>query len=517
MADKNIKERLFTIPIWALLLSETILVAGSLCLIIGLLFTFATATSLTTFGTSLRNALINQTIGNVTASLVLMEDALLAMTENPLMMAFASLDPIVATNGGISSINATTSSIALSTLSLASAACMHISACEGAGMGLGDNMMIAYSHSGNAFSVQDASTGSGTSQTSAIYNYAVNPVTYQAALNSTTFSLSLAYNFNASVWLATTGWTPSTTLTPMWGGNARSVVPKSGTPNYLIYMSYFRLFYANMAIDTGNPAQHFSTLSWIAFSITALEDALSEFSVTPNGMVYIVTPTGLMVSSSVKNVSQVNYGPTSYNAAQSPNTYIRESNLYLNSQYGSLTNIPAAGLSLSFSSTTGEALLCDVKWLNRTNLQWIVVTVIPRSDIWGLVDANSRNIVISTVIVGVLGGLISVTMAFVLTRPIRQLQIQMCKAREFDFSGLKTGYLDSRSIFTEINSMQSTFVQMLQKFANGIKQNKDLLQSATVRPSMIRSSNGAGTASENETADRAMSRTSKIAEEQELE
>ncbi|TPX30765.1 hypothetical protein SmJEL517_g05750 [Synchytrium microbalum] len=486
---KEVKpERRFTIPIWALLLSETILVAGTLCLIIGLLFSNATTTSLNTFGTSLRNALINNTMGNVTASLVQMEDALFTITENPLMMTFASLDPAVATSG-ISSVNVSGNTAALSLLPLAGAACKHLPACEGAGFGLGDNLMMAYSQTGKAWTVQDATTGAGPTQTNAVYTDAVNPATYQAVLTPANFLLTVAFTSNTSVSIGSTGWKPATVLTPQWSADARSVVPIAGTSNFLLYMSYFRMFYQGLPIDTGNPAQHFTACAWIAFSISALENALSEFAVTPNGLIYIVTTSGLMVSSSVKNVSQINYGPTSYNAANSPNTYIKESNLYLNSQYGSLSNIPATGLSLSFSSTTGEALLCDVQWLNRTNLNWIVITVIPRSDIWGLVDANSRNIVISTTIVGVLGGLISAAMALVLTRPIRLLQTQMVKAREFDFSGLKSGYLDSRSIFTEINSMQTTFVQMLQKFANGIKQNKDLY-TATVRQSMIRSSGG---------------------------
>ncbi|TPX30771.1 hypothetical protein SmJEL517_g05748 [Synchytrium microbalum] len=501
MEEKISKEKRFTIPIWALLLSETIFVAGGLCLIIGLLFTYATTTSLTTFGTSLRNTLINQTIGNVTASLVQMEDALFTMTENALMMTFASLDPSVATNGGISSgmslfkIVASSNTAAQSILSLAGSACRHIQACEGAGMGLGDNMMMAYSHSGNAFTIQDVSTGSGSSQTTAAYSYSVDSGTYRAVLNSSTFLTSIPWNYNASTWLATAGWTARTTSTPMWGADARSVVPVTGTSYFLIYLSYFRVFYPNMAIDTGNPAQHFSTMAWIGLSLSSLEGALSEFSVTPNGMVYIVTPTGLMVSSSIKNVSQINYGPTSYKAADSPNSYIRESNLYLTSQFGSLSNIPASGLSTTFSSSTGESLLCDVEWLNRTNLQWIVITVIPRSDIWGPVDANSRDVVISTIVVGIFGGLISVAMALALTQPIRLLQIQMVKAREFDFSGLKSGYLESRSIFTEINSMQTTFVQMLQKFANGIKQNKELLHGnirSTVATSVARPSANAG-------------------------
>lgn len=54
----------------------------------------------------------------------------------------------------------------------------------------------------------------------------------------------------------------------------------------------------------------------------------------------------------------------------------------------------------------------------------------------------------------------------------------LSNATTFDFSALREGYLDRRSVFKEISEMQDVFAKMLSKFAEAIQSNKNLVKSA---------------------------------------
>ncbi|KAJ3341775.1 hypothetical protein HDU93_004159 [Gonapodya sp. JEL0774] len=77
-----------------------------------------------------------------------------------------------------------------------------------------------------------------------------------------------------------------------------------------------------------------------------------------------------------------------------------------------------------------------------------------------------------------------------ITRPLQSILGAIEKAIKFDFSYVRAGSIQSRSIVHEIRSTQDNFLQMLQVFANALKQNKELVKKTST--SQVQKSVAAG-------------------------
>lgn len=106
----------------------------------------------------------------------------------------------------------------------------------------------------------------------------------------------------------------------------------------------------------------------------------------------------------------------------------------------------------------------------------LVVSAIPRSDIFGKLDAARQRSIAVSVGVSVAMGVLASGIFFLLVLPLFRLARSMQVLTKLDFSQLESsGMLDERSWIWELYNVQTTFATMVRAFAGAIKKNKQMM------------------------------------------
>ncbi|KAJ3212443.1 hypothetical protein HDU67_003837 [Dinochytrium kinnereticum] len=222
-------------------------------------------------------------------------------------------------------------------------------------------------------------------------------------------------------------------------------------------------------------AAHFAMLS-----IKSLDDFLQTVTVSPNGVVALIDGNnGLMLASSIPGISQNGTQNSRFLATQNPNSLVAAAASFLASNFGNGTiqSIPTAQARYEFSfQALGDDILVNSVWIRdeAAGLKWLLVLVIPSNDFLSLIKVTTRNTIIFIVCTCVAALIIAMLLSWAITAPLMQLAKTMVDATQFDFSALSSGFLDKRSMVTEIGRLEGVFHEMMIKFAGAIKANKGL-------------------------------------------
>jgi len=209
-------------------------------------------------------------------------------------------------------------------------------------------------------------------------------------------------------------------------------------------------------------------------STKTIDAFLPTLQISQNGIVSVWDSKGLMISSSLPNISWTSAG-VRYNASASPNPWVAQVSGYILNQWGEVNLVPDNS-SFQIDDATIGSLLVNVRWLNDGyGINWLTVLIIPRSDFFALEDESRIQSIVILVVLTTFSAIFSILLSWGLARPLRKLSDTMVRATQFDFSGLKDGYLEERSIFSELAGMQMVFREMLVRFAEAIKNNKALI------------------------------------------
>ncbi|TPX46954.1 hypothetical protein SeMB42_g01802 [Synchytrium endobioticum] len=464
------------IPLWSILLGWTILFAGGLSLSIGLIMADASSTSLVEVSDQLRKYSMDEATAAINSSLLSMESVLIAVSEDYQLLSFVNSDPDIGATG-LTSLDLF-SAQAMQLAGKFKSACSSIKVCHVVGVWIADNAILSYT-SGNPafFTVQDQST-------LAAGNYSnrytvVLDVNATATLDSSTFmDRNVITTFNSSNAFATLGLFDYLTSL-FW---AELITGSSNFGYNRTYLSYDHHILAMRPIFYNLPYglasnQHYQAVARASMSISSLEEFMQDLNATDNGILFAIDPTWYMISASRLNISVVNYGRTRWLCSANPNQLVADSCTFLNTTYaGNMTAIPAEGLQITFQSAGSGTVFLDVRWIKRTNLDWLVISAIPRSDIYAAVDSANMHVTIAAVILSVVGLVLSFALAIAVTRPLKTLQRMMMEARSLRFQEIRDeDYLNKRSILAELASMEDTFHHMLKKFAEGIQANRSLV------------------------------------------
>lgn len=233
----------------------------------------------------------------------------------------------------------------------------------------------------------------------------------------------------------------------------------------------------------------------IDISLAELSRILEDMDLSPNGVAFIMERSGHLVSSSLpvhgrgdnnsddnsddnNNSSTPSTRPNAL-ATTSPNSTIQGTADALNRQFNSLNDI--TGLKNFTFSLNGEQQWVAVKPIqDGRGLDWLVVTLIPETDVMGYIYANTRYTLVLLVIFIIAAALLGLAIANWLIQPILKLS---SVAQDIEFGQFDPDRLDDVSDHSQemgqlarvFNSMASTIYTRQQ----GLQEQLTILDSQT--------------------------------------
>ncbi|KAI9332314.1 hypothetical protein DFJ73DRAFT_855934 [Zopfochytrium polystomum] len=255
----------------------------------------------------------------------------------------------------------------------------------------------------------------------------------------------------------------------------------------------------DMGITASLPLFSNGLLGVLAADLTLndLGSQLKDITATlsPNAFLFVFSTSGVLLAASNENAyatvkasdnttrNRIKYtseftNPTALLVAQLINqTATTPSDLRtLPSTYSS----ESQGLLYSFRTAT-------IGTVPTGTLSYVVVAAVPTSDYTAELDATRASILAelgrnnaamgaSAAAVSVFFMLLTVPMTVLwIGRPLRMLCANMAQVAQYDFTGLKQNDRNRRSAIVEVCMIQDAYWHMVQKFAKGIQENRQLM------------------------------------------
>ncbi|KAJ3046440.1 hypothetical protein HK097_000858 [Rhizophlyctis rosea] len=235
-------------------------------------------------------------------------------------------------------------------------------------------------------------------------------------------------------------------------------------------------------VGTKGPGKFFAA-QFVTMTLNSLENYLPTIKPTPNAVISFLDTKGLLIASSEPGATANLTTGVRYPAYNSTNPTIAATAQYLFPEYKSSTSSDyakavseAKELSTEFIGPDKKRYLLQSRWVSDPHgLKWLMLLTVPRSDFFSAVDSAKKSILAIGVSLGFLGFLCAIFTSVIIILPLKRLISVMNDATNFDFSALRNGYLNRRSMFVEIAEMQEVFSVMMVKFASAIQSNKALV------------------------------------------
>ncbi|KAJ3043036.1 hypothetical protein HDV00_005943 [Rhizophlyctis rosea] len=230
----------------------------------------------------------------------------------------------------------------------------------------------------------------------------------------------------------------------------------------------------------------FYAAQFVTMTLSSLEHYLPTIKPTNNTVIAFIDTKGAMIASSepyaTADLNQpANVVVTRYKAHASSNPIIAATAKYLFPSYATSDDAYVASVQTapeitdSFTGPDGTQYLLQTRWISDPyGLRWLMLLTTPRADFFAPIDKMKYTVIGVCVGLGLLGVLFAIFASIVVIMPIKRLNSAMREATNFDFSALRSGYLDHRSAFLEIAEMQHAFALMLSRFADAISSNRAL-------------------------------------------
>ena len=186
---------------------------------------------------------------------------------------------------------------------------------------------------------------------------------------------------------------------------------------------------------------------------------LRTLKVGETGLVYLIEPSGELVSSSTQTPVLLGTAdePVRVLAEQSTHPVIAATARLLPEAVGSLADLRAPHELRAF--VDGHEHYVHVQSFEQAHgLRWLVVVAVPRADFTAQLDANARRTFWLCLLAVVVAALVGGWLTRLITRPLEALSLQMDEISRFE---LESSTLHS-SAFAEINVIQGSLVAMKQ-------------------------------------------------------
>ncbi|KAI8820884.1 uncharacterized protein EV422DRAFT_530553 [Fimicolochytrium jonesii] len=211
--------------------------------------------------------------------------------------------------------------------------------------------------------------------------------------------------------------------------------------------------------------------------LASLSTTLQEISLTPNAIIAIWDSAGIIAVSRPNQVLNVTgSGSTAVYVAHHPETHplelISVPTAGFKKKYGTYSQYPMY-MEGSFDTSIGNVWV-QARRVTDYGMDWFILVSVPATDIIAPIVASRKKVIVTSVAVAVGMLFFAAASSFVVTMPLRKLSNVMKQATKMDFSALRDGYLDRKSVVSELAQMQEVFAIMMEKFANAIQSNKNL-------------------------------------------
>ncbi len=229
------------------------------------------------------------------------------------------------------------------------------------------------------------------------------------------------------------------------------------------------------SVRVTSPEGEFLGVVDVGFTVNALSQLLEQIDISPNGQVFIMDSSGMLVAAS--KVKDSSAGTTGVLASNSTDLEIGKAARALELAQiqhrvgGRLTRGPgssrdAAGFLHASFSHDGEVYQVDSEKLDAADgPEWTLVTILPESDILAGVNVVQRRLVYSALVVLVLAGVFAIILARSITNPIIALRRSA--------SEIASGDLDER--FTSRGGLEfSQLSEALDRMTRGLRERLEM-------------------------------------------
>ncbi|KAJ3298627.1 hypothetical protein HK104_010497 [Borealophlyctis nickersoniae] len=203
-----------------------------------------------------------------------------------------------------------------------------------------------------------------------------------------------------------------------------------------------------------------------------------------DSLVALLQPTNLTIAATSNQVVQSDVGTVVNGALKyaelQNDTFTNAVRSSLLTNFGNYSNVIKSGLTYYEDQLMGDTYLIGFTTAAFSTYtetdSLLVVAAVPRSEIFGKLDAARKRSIAVSVGVSVAMGVLASGIFLLLVLPLFRLARSMQMLTKLDFSQLESsGMLGERSWIWELYNVQTTFATMVRAFAGAIKKNKQMV------------------------------------------
>ncbi|KAJ3120866.1 hypothetical protein HK100_012615 [Physocladia obscura] len=258
------------------------------------------------------------------------------------------------------------------------------------------------------------------------------------------------------------------------------------SPLLSTYLLQLRLLYTPG--DTNITAQRMGMLNFNC--LTVIEELLNSLLPSPKSNIFLLDDNGLMIASTMNGTveSSIFVAPNltfRYNSySNNPDPHVNAVGTFLALNFGISATTNAFTIPTNFTinfmtiAETSYIVATQLVYMTGTDQVYTLVSFMPRSDFYGTSDSAFRDGLMASLLIAVGGLFLSGVLAYLGSIPLKRLAKSMEKLTKFDFSVLESGTLNSTSLVSELNNVETTFLIMVKAFARQIRKNRELKESS---------------------------------------
>ncbi|KAJ3198776.1 hypothetical protein HDU82_001036 [Entophlyctis luteolus] len=257
----------------------------------------------------------------------------------------------------------------------------------------------------------------------------------------------------------------------------------------------------------------------------AFQTLLQSLLPSPNAQMLLLDDLGMMVASTVANTIAAN-STVRYALSNNPDAATAAVGAYLTAQYGGTSSSSSAlSIGSNFTMSSSVSILgaptivaTQLVAMPGTAQTFVLVMFAPRADFYGAAappfpfplpcpprraralhrqsEAAFRQALITSLSIAAAGIVLVAAMAYFASLPLKRLVNSMNKVtalhylrstsaqniphqlKQFDFTVLENGSLESNSVISELYAVETAFLSMVKAFAHHIKVNRELSHSS---------------------------------------
>ncbi len=199
--------------------------------------------------------------------------------------------------------------------------------------------------------------------------------------------------------------------------------------------------------------------------LSQISDFLRSLKISPSGQIFIMERSGLLVASSshTELFSTKNGKRQRVNAAESSNTLQRDTAKYLTEHFGTLNQIKSPE-QLDFRINGQRQFLQLLPFQDSRGIDWLIVTVVPESDMMAQINANTHITILLCLLALVVATVLGIFTSRWISAPILSLsQASLALAKRAALADFASSDLDQKvegSGVNEVRTLAQSFNQM---------------------------------------------------------